>query len=89
MANGRTDVSIPEDCRECKNWERVSDRVRVHSVLTSVVDKIEKKVSADDFKPTLGDYFKSLEALKSVVWGSEGSKEITVKWEDPASKSKR
>jgi len=82
MTNGRTNTDIPADCKECKNWERVNDRVRVHSVLTTVVDKIEEKISAANFKPTLTDYFKGLEALNNLVWGSEGSKEITVKWED-------
>jgi hypothetical protein len=87
MSKGMEDVRITDECKECKHWDRVGHRVRVRSLLTSMADKLEVKVMANEFKPTIGDFLKVLDAKTELDQGNEGPKEITVKWGDltPAS----
>lgn len=83
MPKNREDGSIPADCKDCEHWSSVKDRVRIHSVLTSMAGKIEEKVTADEFKPTVGDFLKVVELERA--WDTnEGSKEIVARWADPA-----
>ena len=61
----------------------MKDRVRIQSLLTSMTGKMEKKVTADEFKPTIGDFLKVVELERA--WDTnEGSKEKVVRWVDPA-----
>jgi hypothetical protein len=89
MSNGKEDGSIPDDCRDCCHWDQVGPRLRVRSLLTSMVNKFEQKVTASGFNPTVGDFLKVLEAEKELEWTNEGPKEIKVRWEElkPASES--
>lgn len=77
-----TDSSIPDDCKECIHWDQVEQRVRVRSVLTSMVDKLEEKVEGGDFKPTIGDFLRTLEADQNLEGANEGPTELIVRWED-------
>jgi hypothetical protein len=80
MSRMKTDASIPEDCKECIHWDQVEQRVRVRSVLTSMVDKLEEKVIASDFKPTVADFLKTLEADQNLEGTNEGPTEYIVRW---------
>jgi hypothetical protein len=89
MSTTRTNGSIPDDCKECVHWDQVERRVRVRSLMTSMVGKLEARVTADEFKPTIGDFLKVLDAEKELELADEGPVEITVKWEElpPTSQS--
>ncbi|MDR3700213.1 MAG: hypothetical protein P4L56_11290 [Candidatus Sulfopaludibacter sp.] len=78
----KTDANIPDDCKECIHWDQVEQRVRVRSVLTSMVDKLEEKVIAGDFKPTVADFLRTLEADQNLEGVNEGPTEYIVRWED-------
>ena len=80
----KTDASIPYDCKECIHWDEVEQRVRVRSVLTSMVDKLEEKVIEGDFKPTIGDFLRTLEADQSLAASNEGPTEYIVRWGEPS-----
>jgi len=67
---------------ECEHWDRVAHRVRVRSLLSSMADKLEGSVTADQFKPAVGDFLKVLDAEQSLE-PSQGDKEMTVQWRDP------
>jgi hypothetical protein len=82
MSLTNTDASIPDECKECIHWDQVEQRVRVKSVLTSMVDKLEEKVSAGDFKPTVVDFLRALEADQNLEGANEGPVEYIVRWED-------
>lgn len=84
MSNGREANGMPEGCRECEHWDKVKNRERIHSVINSVVDKIEAKVTDPKFNPSLGDYFKALDALAELERVSGGSKSIAGRWIDSA-----
>jgi len=80
----RTDSSIPDDCKDCIHWDQVEQRVRVKSVLTSLVDKIEEKVVEGDFKPTIGEFLKTIEVDQNLAGPDDGPTEYIVRWEEPS-----
>ncbi len=84
MPRGKTAGTLPEACRKCTHWDQVDQRVRIRSVLTSMVEKLETRVVADDYKPTVGEFLKVLEAEKEMGWLSDRAMELKVRWEDPA-----
>ena len=77
------DRSMQDACKECSNWDEVGHQARVRSVLTTMVDKVEEKVTDEHFKPTVGDFLKVLEAERDLGRGDQGPKELHVKWEEP------
>ena len=83
MLKARADGNIQDACKECSYWDEVGHRVKVRSVLTTMVDKLEEKVSAEEFKPSVGDFLKVLEVDKDLEWVDEGPKEIRIIWEEP------
>ncbi len=58
--------------------------MRVKSVLTTMIDKLQNKLSAKEFNPTVGDFLRALEAEQSMGLANEGATEMKVRWEDPA-----
>lgn len=83
----KTDSSIPDDCKECIHWDQVEQRVRVRTVLTSMVDKLEEKVVDGDFKPTIGDFLRTLEVDQNLEGANEGPTEYIVRWEELSPRS--
>lgn len=84
MPKNKEGASIPDDCRDCVHWEQMEDRIRIHSLLSSMVAKLEEKLNSADFKPGVGDLLKLLEARKSLEAPDQGPKELEVRWADPA-----
>lgn len=82
MATTRTNGNIPDYCKGCIHRDQVEHRVRVRSLMTSMVEKLEDRFKSDEFKPTIGDFLKVLDAEKELQLADEGPVEITVKWED-------
>jgi hypothetical protein len=71
----------PHTCAECER--RDDDRLRVMKLLTDTVEKMEAKLQAEDFKPTIGDFLKLVQIEKE--FGQEMAREIKVTWvETPA-----
>ena len=78
------EVCVPNGCKDCEHWEQVEDRVRIRSVLSSMIDKIETNLEKADFKPSVADLLKLLEAKKDLELPIEAPKELSVRWKDPA-----
>jgi hypothetical protein len=76
----------PKDCKECSRWQAIKQKLRISESLAKTIEQIEKRISADDFKPTVGDYVKLLQIEKDLE--EETPKEITVTWVEPAPESK-
>jgi hypothetical protein len=70
------------ECSECVNWDKVKDRVRIHSVFTSLMDKIEAKLRDDEFKATTGDLLKVWDAIHTMEEADGGSKGSVLGWAD-------
>ena len=71
----------PKSCEECKHWNEIRDKVRVSRLLADAVKKVEGKLTADDYKPTLADFLKLIQLEKEL--GQDEAKEIRVTWVDP------
>ena len=71
----------PQSCTECEHWTEVRNKLRVSSVLKSVLTKMEAKLQEKDFKPTLADFLRLVQ-LENETEGEE-PKEIKVTWVEP------
>ena len=72
---------LPRSCQECEHWNEVRDKLRVGEVLESVVEKMQGKIEANEFKPTVADFLRLLQLEQEI--GEEEPKEIKVTWVDP------
>ena len=82
MAKGKKEEKAPKSCQECEHWTEVRNKLRVGGILESVITKMETKLTANEFKPSLGDYLKLVQLEKEI--GEEEPKEIKVTWVEPA-----
>jgi hypothetical protein len=81
MAKAKKQEKAPKTCQECEHWVVVRNKLRVGKVLESVIEKMQAKLQADEFKPTLADFLKLVQMEKEV--DDEEPKEITVTWVEP------
>lgn len=65
-------------CRDCANWDKVKERVRVTELLENALGKLENKIKAEEFKPSMADYLKLMQLEKE--FEQEQVKEIKVTW---------
>jgi len=73
----------PGSCRACVHWREVKERVRLLELLESAIDKMQKALMEEGFKPTLGDYVKLVQMEKEIDDAEGAVKEIKVTWIDP------
>ena len=71
----------PQSCQECEHWSEVRNKLRVNTILTSVITKMEDKLREADFKPSLADFLRLVQLEKET--GEEEPKEIKVTWVEP------
>ena len=81
MAKGRNQEKAPKSCQECEHWTEVRNKLRVGVVLEKVIQNMELKLKAEEFKPSLADYLKLVAMEKEI--GEEEPKEIRVTWVEP------
>jgi hypothetical protein len=74
----------PSSCAECE--KRGDGRARLMKLLADAVKKMEEKLTAEEFKPSLGDFLKLVQMEKEL--GQETAKEIKVTWVETAEESK-
>ena len=84
-AKSKKQEKAPKSCQECEHWTEVRDKLRVGDVLTSVVEKMEGKLKASEFKPSLADFLRLVQLEKEI--GEEKPKEIKVTWVEPVKSS--
>jgi hypothetical protein len=80
---GATDEKAPGPCRECKNWREVKERVRMLELMEVAIDKMQKSLLKDEFKPTVGDYARLVQMEKEIDEEATEAREIKVTWVDP------
>jgi hypothetical protein len=80
----RKQEKSPRTCAQCE--KRDDERIRVMNLLTDAVKKMEAKFTADDFKPTIGDFLKLVQMEKE--FGQEMAREIKVTWVETPTESK-
>jgi len=81
MSNERKMRAV-DDCKECDQWADVHNPVRIHTVFTSMLDKMEDKVIQDEFKPNTGDVLKVWDAVQDMHPEEQTAKGIKVQWVD-------
>jgi hypothetical protein len=59
--------------------------LRISESLAKTIEQIEKRINAEDFKPTVGDYVKLLQIEKE--FEDDTPKEIRVTWVEPPTTS--
>jgi hypothetical protein len=82
---GKKQEKAPKSCQECEHWTEVRNKLRVVDVLTAVAKKMEGKLTADEFKPSLADFLRLVQFEKEI--GEEEPKEIKVTWVEPVKPS--
>jgi hypothetical protein len=82
MGNAKKTGRAPRSCRECKRWPSIRERVRVGESLAKVITRMEAEINKEGFKTTIADYLKLVQLEKE--FESNESKEIRVKWVEPA-----
>jgi ribosomal protein S1 len=71
----------PQSCKECEHWTEVKNKLRVSTVLKSVITKMEAKLQEPDFKPSLADFLRLVQLENET--DEEEPKEIKVTWVEP------
>jgi len=84
-SSGHQTEELPKSCKQCERWHEIKERIRVSEVLASVIEKIKGKLEAEDFKPTVADLLKLVDAEKNLEqedFENDGAKEVkvTVTW---------
>ena len=79
---GGSNEKAPKTCRECKHWERVSEKVRVHELLERTMGRFETKIAKAEYEPTVAEYVKLLQ-LGREMGQEDDPKEIIVTWVGP------
>jgi hypothetical protein len=72
---------------ECNSWDKVKERTRISEILESALAKLEDRLKADEFKPSMADYLKLIQLAKE--FEQEQVKEIKVTWVVPAPASEK
>jgi uncharacterized protein YhaN len=78
-----TEENCAESCRQCKHWKDAKERVRLQELVESAVEKMQKALLDEKFKPTVGDYAKLVQMEKEIDEAEEDTKEIRVTWVEP------
>jgi len=80
----KTDPAM-KSCRECSEWHAMKEKLRISELLLKAIKGFEKKLDAQDFKPSLAEYLKLLQMGKEME--EQEPKEIKVTWVDPETTS--
>jgi DNA-directed RNA polymerase subunit M/transcription elongation factor TFIIS len=71
----------PKACRTCGNRKEAKEKIRISNLLEKAIKSFEKRIEAEDFKPTIAEYLKLLQLEQESE--QETEKEIKVTWIDP------
>ncbi|HEY2014385.1 MAG TPA: hypothetical protein VGH38_12835 [Bryobacteraceae bacterium] len=65
-------------CEGCSLWGQVKEKVRITKLLETAISKLDERLNAPEFKPSVGDYLKLIQLEKE--FEHEQVKEIKVTW---------
>jgi hypothetical protein len=86
-----TGTSDPiKDCKKCKRWQEIKQRMRVAKFIEKTVSKVEDKLENGEISPTMAEYLKLLQLEQE--WEqqesmTDGPKEVKVTWVGPVATS--
>lgn len=80
-----TAKKAPKACRECSRWMEMKHRLRVTDLLEDSIEKVKKKLTSAEFKPTVADYLKLLQIEQEMEreFDDGSPREIRVTWIEP------
>jgi hypothetical protein len=75
-----------KECKTCKRWREIKQRMRVAKFIERTVDKVEDKLEKGQISPTVAEYLKLLQLEQE--WeqqesSTDGPKEVRVRWVGP------
>jgi hypothetical protein len=71
----------PKDRRNSGNRKQTKKKSKVSILLNRAIKSFEKRIQADDFRPTIAEYLKLVQLEQESE--QETAKEIKVTWIDP------
>jgi hypothetical protein len=74
-------AKAPKECRHCSRWKEMKEKIRVAKLLQTAITKMEEKLEAEDFKPSIAEYLKLLQLDQEL--SQDEIKEIKVTWVEP------
>lgn len=83
MSNERKVNRMPGACQQCEQWAEIHNPVRVYSLFTSILDKMEDRVMHEEFKPTTGDMLRVWDAVQTMDSENRSSEGRIVQWIEP------
>ncbi len=81
----RGSEQAPKTCEGCSRWKEIRNKLRISSLVEKAAEAFEKKINADDLKPSLAEYLKLLQMEQEIE--AESPKEIKVTWVEPQAPS--
>ena len=73
------------ECRTCRNWKQVKEKIRVSELLAKAIEAFEKRIQNEEFKPTVAEYLKLMQLEQESE--QDTPREIKVTWVDPTAAS--
>jgi hypothetical protein len=80
---GRLQEKAPKTCRECRRWEEVKDKVRIHELVERTIQQFESRIKKKEYEPTVAEYVKLLQLEREIGHEEDEPKEIKVTWVSP------
>ena len=78
----QVEEKAPKNCRSCKQWDEIKDKVRIRELLAKAVTTFETKINTNEYQPTVAEYVKLLQLEREIGLDDE-PKEIKVTWVGP------
>jgi hypothetical protein len=73
------------NCEECGNWQEIKQKLKITTLLGSLIGSVDERVKANELKPTVAEYLKLLQIEQEIE--QESPKEIKVTWVEPETTS--
>jgi hypothetical protein len=74
-----------KNCEECSKWQEIKQKLKITTLLGSLIGNVEERVNAKELKPTVAEYLKLLQIEQELA--QESPKEIKVTWVEPETTS--
>jgi hypothetical protein len=78
----RSQGTSSRNCRDCENWDEMRNKVRAHELIEKAIKQFEKKISGQNYEPTVAEYVKLLQLGQELGLEDE-AREIKVTWVGP------
>ena len=73
------------NCEDCSLWPGVKKKLKITTLLRSLIGGVETRAAAKELRPTVAEYLKLLQIELELA--GESPKEIRVTWVEPETMS--